>query len=70
MWKAGISKNLRELRFIVCHKSKGSEGLREFIYNNYPELKDINPKFPFYIRECEGVEANILARYSTLKFRV
>eukprot|EP00826_Nyctotherus_ovalis_P061124 TRINITY_DN8665_c0_g1_i2.p2 TRINITY_DN8665_c0_g1~~TRINITY_DN8665_c0_g1_i2.p2 ORF type:complete len:144 (-),score=28.56 TRINITY_DN8665_c0_g1_i2:167-553(-) len=62
--KSAITKNLRELRFILCHKSNGSKGLRTFIYNNYPKLKDANPLFPFMVRECEGVQANILARYS------
>jgi NADH dehydrogenase (ubiquinone) 1 alpha subcomplex subunit 2 len=26
-------------------------------------LKTVNPTFPFLVRECEGVEAKIWARY-------
>ena len=64
MWKSAISKNLRELRFILSHASTGSKGLKDFLYKNYPSMKDTNPQFPFYIREGNEVEANILARYS------
>ena len=63
-WKPLLSKNLRELRFVMCFKSPSSQGLRNYIYKNYPQLKDMHPYFPFYVRECENAEANILARYS------
>ena len=63
-WKSLLSKNLRELRFIMCYKSAGSKGVREYLYKNYHELKTANPLFPIYVRECEAVEPNILARYS------
>lgn len=29
----------------------------------YSELKKANPKFPILIRECQGVEAKLIARY-------
>lgn len=31
---------------------------------NYLEVKKINPDFLFLVRECEGVEPYIIARYS------
>lgn len=36
---------------------------REFIEKHYVELKQQNPKFPFLVRECSGVEPKVYARY-------
>lgn len=36
---------------------------REFIKNNYKELKGLNPKLPIYIRPADGVLPQISARY-------
>jgi len=36
---------------------------RDFVQSNYKELKTANPTFPFLVRECEGVEAKVWARY-------
>ena len=62
-WKGLITRNLRELRFHFCQQSQGSQGLREFVKQNYKELKTKNPSFPFLVRECEGAEAKVWARY-------
>ena len=43
--------------------AKGSQGLRDFVKQNYKELKTANPSFPFLVRECEGTEAKVWARY-------
>merc|ERR1712039_869474 len=61
--KGLITRNLRELRFHFCQQSKGSQGLRDFVKQNYKELKTANPSFPFLVRECEGTEAKVWARY-------
>ncbi len=36
---------------------------RDFVQSNYKELKTANPTFPFLVRECEGAEAKVWARY-------
>jgi NADH dehydrogenase (ubiquinone) 1 alpha subcomplex subunit 2 len=62
-WRKLITANLRELRFHFSQSSQGSKGLRDYVQANYKELKTVNPTFPFLVRECEGVEAKIWARY-------
>lgn len=62
-WRSQISKNLKELRFLFCQNSSESAQVREFVQKNYKELKTLNPKFPFLIRECRGVEPQLWARY-------
>lgn len=37
---------------------------RNFIGNNYLNLKEKNPSFPFIVRECEGADPYVIARYS------
>ncbi|KAJ0181455.1 hypothetical protein K1T71_003540 [Dendrolimus kikuchii] len=54
---------LKELRIHLCQTSKQSEGVREFIKNNYVTLKKANPDFPILIRECSGVQPRVWARY-------
>jgi len=40
-----------------------SSTTRDFVQTNYKDLKTVNPTFPFLVRECEGIEAKIWARY-------
>ncbi|KOB76228.1 NADH-ubiquinone oxidoreductase B8 subunit [Operophtera brumata] len=54
---------LKELRIHLCQTSKQSEGVREFIKNNYVNIKKENPSFPILIRECSGVMPCVWARY-------
>jgi len=80
-WTSLITKNLRELRFILCQTNDRSSGMRfcalifiifpeisfafrNFITNNYLKLKEKNPEFPFIVRECEGADPYVIARYS------
>ncbi|KAM4677566.1 NADH dehydrogenase [ubiquinone] 1 alpha subcomplex subunit 2 [Discoglossus pictus] len=58
-----LSKNLKEIRIHLCQKSAGSQGVRDFIEQNYVELKKANPEFPILIRECSGVQPKLWARY-------
>ncbi|XP_071551470.1 NADH dehydrogenase [ubiquinone] 1 alpha subcomplex subunit 2 [Panulirus ornatus] len=58
-----FAPHLRELRIHLCQRSAASQGVREFIEENYVTLKKANPKFPILIRECSGVQPKIWARY-------
>ncbi|XP_075712396.1 NADH dehydrogenase [ubiquinone] 1 alpha subcomplex subunit 2 [Rhinoderma darwinii] len=58
-----LSKNVREIRIHLCQKSAGSQGVRDFIEQNYVALKKANPEFPILIRECSEVQPKLWARY-------
>ncbi|KAF1868508.1 hypothetical protein Lal_00008316 [Lupinus albus] len=62
-WRGQISKNIKELRFLMCQSSPASSSARAFVEKNYKELKTLNPKLPILIRECKGVEPQLWARY-------
>ncbi|XKL63264.1 hypothetical protein PGB90_005628 [Kerria lacca] len=58
-----FQKSLKELRIILCQKSKSSQGVREFVEKYYVPLKLANPNFPILIRECNNIQPTIYARY-------
>ncbi|XP_013407313.1 NADH dehydrogenase [ubiquinone] 1 alpha subcomplex subunit 2 [Lingula anatina] len=60
---AKFGNHLKELRIHLCQKSPQSQGVREFIENHYVPLKQANPRFPILIRECQGVQPVLYARY-------
>ncbi|XP_042473670.1 NADH dehydrogenase [ubiquinone] 1 alpha subcomplex subunit 2-like isoform X2 [Zingiber officinale] len=62
-WRAQLSRNLKELRFLFCQTSPASAQTREFLHKSYKDLKTLNPKLPILIRECRGVEPQLWARY-------
>ncbi|KAK9767800.1 hypothetical protein K7432_002081 [Basidiobolus ranarum] len=62
-WKSQLSKQVKELRIHFCQTSPASNGLREYVAKSYPSLKEANPKLPILIREANGSEARIFARY-------
>ncbi|CAN1748531.1 NADH dehydrogenase [ubiquinone] 1 alpha subcomplex subunit 2 [Linum perenne] len=62
-WRGQISRNLKELRIILCQSSPSSSSTRSFVEKNYKDLKTLNPKLPILIRECRGVEPQLWARY-------
>ncbi|XLT05660.1 hypothetical protein HN51_044409, partial [Arachis hypogaea] len=62
-WRGHLSKNIRELRFLMCQSSPASSPARTFVEKNYKELKTLNPKLPILIRECSGAEPQLWARY-------
>ncbi|OQR81524.1 serine protease family S28, partial [Thraustotheca clavata] len=62
-WRAQISRNVQELRFVACATSDSSNGLRKFFRQNYNELKLLNPRTPFVYREAEDLEPFVYARY-------
>ncbi|PON94151.1 NADH dehydrogenase [ubiquinone] (complex I), alpha subcomplex, subunit [Trema orientale] len=62
-WRGQLSKNLKELRILLCQSSPASSATRAFVEKNYQDLKALNPKFPILIRECSGIEPQLWARY-------
>ncbi|GFR33587.1 NADH dehydrogenase 1 alpha subcomplex subunit 2 [Trichonephila clavata] len=58
-----LGSYLKEIRIHLCQKSNESAGIREFIRKHYVPIKKQNPAFPILIRECEGIEPRIYARY-------
>ncbi|CAL5195494.1 unnamed protein product [Lathyrus oleraceus] len=62
-WRGHLSKNIKEIRFLMCQSSPASSSARAFVEKNYKELKTLNPKLPILIRECSGVEPQLWARY-------
>ncbi|CAI0539312.1 unnamed protein product [Linum tenue] len=62
-WRGQLSKNLKELRILLCQSSASSSSTRTFIEKNYKDLKTLNPKLPILIRECSGIEPQLWARY-------
>ncbi|CAB3245496.1 unnamed protein product [Arctia plantaginis] len=58
-----FSAALKELRIHLCQTGKQSQGVRDFIKNNYVALKKENPNIPILIRECSGVQPRLWARY-------
>merc|ERR1711935_265815 len=62
-WKTSAGSKLKELRFVFCQVSDRSLGARNFVAQNYLEVKKASPNFPFIVRECEGADALVIARY-------
>ncbi|KAL9228978.1 hypothetical protein vseg_004500 [Gypsophila vaccaria] len=62
-WRSQLSKNLKELRILLCQTSPTSADARVFVEKHYKELKTLNPKLPILIREARGVEPQLWARY-------
>ncbi|EXB81100.1 hypothetical protein L484_014032 [Morus notabilis] len=62
-WRGQLSKNLKELRILLCQTSPASATTRAFVEKNYTDLKKLNPRLPILIRECRGTEAQLWARY-------
>ena len=36
---------------------------RQYIMNNYTDIKSKNPTFPFIVRECLNAQPTVMARY-------
>ncbi|KAJ6307782.1 hypothetical protein OIU76_017553 [Salix suchowensis] len=68
-WRGHLSKNLKELRILLCQSSPSSSSTRTFIEKNYKDLKTLNPKLPILIRECNGIEPQLWARYACMLLR-
>eukprot|EP00301_Raphidiophrys_heterophryoidea_P008538 c1314_g1_i1.p1 GENE.c1314_g1_i1~~c1314_g1_i1.p1 ORF type:complete len:217 (-),score=55.05 c1314_g1_i1:184-774(-) len=62
-WRCGLTRNMNELRFILCVNSESSSTLRKFVGQEYDDLKYHNPYLPIMIREGPEVEPKIVARF-------
>uniref|UniRef100_A0A2P2IYB0 Ribosomal protein/NADH dehydrogenase domain-containing protein n=1 Tax=Rhizophora mucronata TaxID=61149 RepID=A0A2P2IYB0_RHIMU len=60
-WRQQLSKNVKELRILLCQSCPWSSSTRAFVEKNYRDLKDFNPKLPILIRECRGIEPQLWA---------
>jgi NADH dehydrogenase (ubiquinone) 1 alpha subcomplex subunit 2 len=58
-----FARGLKELRIHLCQTSDASKGVRDFITNNYVQIKKANSNTPILIRECSGVQPKLWARY-------
>lgn len=54
---------MHEIKFNFCPKSQSSHGVRTWITKNYVEIKKLNPRLPFLIRDFEGIEPVVTAQY-------
>eukprot|EP00299_Pterocystis_sp_00344_P008283 c3075_g1_i1.p1 GENE.c3075_g1_i1~~c3075_g1_i1.p1 ORF type:complete len:211 (-),score=32.23 c3075_g1_i1:66-698(-) len=63
LWRASLSKNMNELRFLCCPVSSSSATLRDFIVKEHADLKYHNPLLPMLVREADYIEPKIVARY-------
>ena len=52
-----------KLQYMVAISLSVCTVCRDFIDKYYVELKQQNPKFPFLVRECSGVEPKLYGRY-------
>lgn len=41
---------------------------RNFVSNNYLKIKENNPDFNVVVRECEGADPYLIARYRIIYF--
>ena len=62
-WAKLASSKIREIRLICCQVSAHSEGVRNFVTNNYASVKQHDPRFPFIVRECENAIPLLTVRY-------
>jgi|ERR1711962_839279 len=58
-----LPQHLKELRIHLCQRSPSSQGVRDWVETHYVDMKKANPKFPFLIRECSGIQPKVYARY-------
>eukprot|EP00298_Acanthocystis_sp_HF-20_P008182 c17524_g1_i1.p1 GENE.c17524_g1_i1~~c17524_g1_i1.p1 ORF type:complete len:221 (+),score=76.40 c17524_g1_i1:38-664(+) len=63
LWRTELSKNMNEIRFVYDPSKPESLPLRNFVHENYDDLKYHNPKLPILVREYHGVEPTMTARY-------
>ena len=63
-YKQNLGKAVRELRFVMCQSHSASAGARQFVSKNYLPIKESNPSLPFIVRECNGAQPTVMARYN------
>ena len=65
-----ISPALREVRLILCQTSTASAGVRQFVNENYVNIKTEHPTLPFLVRECSEVKPMLYGRLVHFRFSV
>ncbi|KAF2155703.1 NADH dehydrogenase, alpha subcomplex, subunit 2 [Myriangium duriaei CBS 260.36] len=68
--KYAFTKALKEVRFHFCQTSEHSQAVRSFLVRAYPTMKKNNPSTPILIREAQGIEPRVWARYGFGKEKV
>ncbi|EDW75566.1 uncharacterized protein Dwil_GK23749 [Drosophila willistoni] len=59
-----FTPKLKELRIILDPAGEASKGAREYVQKFYPNLKKDNPNLAILVRECNGVQPRLYARYA------
>lgn len=55
------------MRFHLSPSGSGSDAIRTFLRRAYPTMKHHNPNIPILIREANGIEPKLWARYAGAK---
>eukprot|EP01135_Chromosphaera_perkinsii_P002924 Nk52_evm35s230 gene=Nk52_evmTU35s230 len=66
---SAAKSGLQELRLILSQSGNASKGLRAFVEKKFADLRKAHPSIPILVRECEGVEPVLVARYAFGKER-
>ncbi|KAF3765103.1 glucose catabolic process to ethanol [Cryphonectria parasitica EP155] len=61
--KYAFTKSLKEVRFLFCQTSEQSAATRAFLTRTYPTMKKHNPSTPIMLREAQGTQPKVYARY-------
>ncbi|PSR85734.1 NADH:ubiquinone oxidoreductase 10.5kD subunit [Coniella lustricola] len=61
--KYAFTKSLKEVRFLFCQTSEQSAATRAFLTRTYPTMKKHNPSIPIMLREAQGTQPKVYARY-------
>lgn len=64
MWRAQLSRQLREIRIVSCQTGSASAGVRPFVEHHYRELQMLNPEFPLVFREVAGTQPYMSVRHA------
>jgi NADH dehydrogenase (ubiquinone) 1 alpha subcomplex subunit 2 len=61
--KAFKDHQVQEVRFLFCQKSATSAGLRNYLTKNFTTIKQQYPQLPLLVRESQGHDAVVIARF-------
>ncbi|KAK7729832.1 hypothetical protein SLS53_009130 [Cytospora paraplurivora] len=61
--KYAFTKSLKEVRFLFDQTSQQSAATRQFLTRSYPTMKKHNPSIPILLREAQGTQPKVYARY-------
>jgi len=58
-----VAQKVREIRIHLCQTGASSKGVRDFLTDQYCNLKKSNPHLPILVRECSGVQPTLWVRF-------